>query len=206
MLYFWGKGMSELTVGELKSALSGLPDDMQVTFGSSRYSKRPLIFYRFKKRDDGLQIELNELDPELWENVYGLERRVSGSDRREHTSERGDDLLHVENELDPELWENVSGLDRRGMHESDLRSVSGTDRRRHKSDRRVSGGVDRRVSKLEHRVSELEYRITVGDIRNQLSDGCWKDSDQVTFGSTVDEIPLFSNQPGAVFSFNLDQD
>lgn len=53
----------QLTVGELLSYLNNFPPEMEITFGSSKYTARPLIFYRFKQRgDDLLQIELNELE------------------------------------------------------------------------------------------------------------------------------------------------
>ncbi|MBY7997986.1 hypothetical protein KW438_21490 [Vibrio fluvialis] len=114
----------ELTVGDLLDCICGLPDDMPITFGSSKYSKRPLIFYRFKARgDDLLQIELNEIDNETWEE---------------------DD-------------------------------------------------------------SELHLRITVGLLREEIN-RFWKPTDRVIFGSTLDAIPLFSNKPQIVFSFELDQD
>ena len=52
-----------LKVGELRRYLSDLPHDMEITFGSSKWSKRPLMFYRFKKRGENLlHIELNEID------------------------------------------------------------------------------------------------------------------------------------------------
>ncbi|PSS72119.1 hypothetical protein [Shewanella algae] len=58
---------NELTVGELLAVIRDLPSDMPITFGSSKYSKKPLIFYRFKARgDDLLQVELNEIDSESW--------------------------------------------------------------------------------------------------------------------------------------------
>ncbi|MEZ9627867.1 hypothetical protein [Aliivibrio fischeri] len=58
---------TELTVGELLEIIGELPDDMPITFGSSKYSKKPLVFYRFKTRGaDVLQIELNEIDNETW--------------------------------------------------------------------------------------------------------------------------------------------
>lgn len=57
--------MSEIkrvTVGELISSLQQYSPETEVTFGSSTYSKRPLIFYRFKRRGaDLLQIELSEI-------------------------------------------------------------------------------------------------------------------------------------------------
>ncbi|WP_339021825.1 hypothetical protein [Aeromonas salmonicida] len=113
--------MNNLTVGELKECISDLPSDMEITFGSSRYSKRPLIFYRFKSRgDDLLQIELNELEPEGWRNE-----------------------------------------------------------------------------------SELDYRITVGYLREHLIH--YKNTDKITFGSTVDAIEIIPDKPRVVFSFNLNQ-
>lgn len=112
----------ELTVKELNDAISAVDDSLEITFGSSRYSKRPLIFYRFKRRgDDLLQIELNELEGEYFDDI-----------------------------------------------------------------------------------AEIDDRITVGKLRDELS--AWKPTDKVIFGSTAsDAIPLFSQGPRAVFSFNLDQ-
>jgi hypothetical protein len=52
-----------LTVGELLSALREFPPNMKITFGSSRYTKRPLAFNRFKRRGENLlHIEIGELD------------------------------------------------------------------------------------------------------------------------------------------------
>jgi hypothetical protein len=113
--------MENLTVGKLEELISDLPSDMEITFGSSRFSKRPLIFYRFKRRgDDHLQLELNEIDNE-------------------------------------------------GLPED----------------------------------SELDHRITVGDLKEQLS--YWKNTDRITFGSTLDAIRLVADKPNTVFSFNLNQ-
>jgi hypothetical protein len=54
--------MPEFTVGELMETLQKHPEDTEVTFGSSTYSKRPLIFYRFKQRGPNLlSIELSEV-------------------------------------------------------------------------------------------------------------------------------------------------
>ena len=75
--------MSTLTVKDVKDALKGLPDSMQVTFGSSRHSKRPLIFYRFKSRADLLHIELNELNDEQCTEDSELECRITVGDIRE---------------------------------------------------------------------------------------------------------------------------
>ena len=52
-----------LTAGKLKAFLQKVAPDTEITFGSSKYRKRPLIFYRFKTRGEKLlQIELNEID------------------------------------------------------------------------------------------------------------------------------------------------
>jgi len=52
-----------LTVGKLKTFLETVDPENEITFGSSKYRKRPLIFYRFKTRGEKLlQIELNEID------------------------------------------------------------------------------------------------------------------------------------------------
>ena len=48
------------TVKDLREELAGLPDDTEITFGST-VAAVPLVFYRFKMRGDKLlQIELNE--------------------------------------------------------------------------------------------------------------------------------------------------
>ncbi|MGE0269473.1 MAG: hypothetical protein AB7S78_13570 [Candidatus Omnitrophota bacterium] len=55
---------SRITIGRLREDLQGYSDDTEITFGSTREAV-PLIFYRVKRRGDGLvQIELNEVDPE----------------------------------------------------------------------------------------------------------------------------------------------
>ena len=47
-----------LTVGDIRDAIARLPDDTEVTFGTSMNGEE-LDFYRFKMRgDDLLQIEL----------------------------------------------------------------------------------------------------------------------------------------------------
>jgi hypothetical protein len=79
--------VNNLTVGELNKHVADLPSDMEITFGSSKHSKRPLIFYRFKRRGDNLlQIELNELDPEGWQNDCELNHRITVGYLREHLS------------------------------------------------------------------------------------------------------------------------
>lgn len=52
-----------ITVEEFTEQLSSYTPETEVTFGSSTYSNRPLIFYRFKRwAEDVLLIELNEID------------------------------------------------------------------------------------------------------------------------------------------------
>jgi hypothetical protein len=52
-----------LTVGELRRFLKTVAPETEITFGASKYRKRPLVFYRFKTRGEKLlQIELNEID------------------------------------------------------------------------------------------------------------------------------------------------
>ncbi len=52
-----------LTVGKLRTFLEAVAPENEITFGSSKYGKRPLVFYRFKTRGEKLlQIELNEID------------------------------------------------------------------------------------------------------------------------------------------------
>ena len=59
------------TAGEFKKYLSPLLDDMEITFGSSKFTKRPLVFYRCKVRGDNIiQIELSELDDKDQEQEY----------------------------------------------------------------------------------------------------------------------------------------
>ncbi len=75
---------SEITVGELSQSIAELSGSMEVTFGTSRHSKRPLRFYRFKSRgDDLLHIELNEMDGEYWDGESELDRRITIQDLRE---------------------------------------------------------------------------------------------------------------------------
>jgi hypothetical protein len=53
------------TVGDFKKALELKDDSLEVSFGSSKKSKRPLIFYRLKIRGDNiLGFELTELSDE----------------------------------------------------------------------------------------------------------------------------------------------
>ena len=52
----------DLTVGSLLKELRRFDRDTVVTFGSSQWTARPLIFYRFKRRGaESIQMELNEL-------------------------------------------------------------------------------------------------------------------------------------------------
>lgn len=49
-----------LTVGELRRFIKEVPDDVEIDFGCT-LDAVPLIWYRFKWRDDKLlQLELNE--------------------------------------------------------------------------------------------------------------------------------------------------
>lgn len=55
-----GGGEGPLTVGEMRNAISGVADDVEITFGGTLAGKA-LTFYRWKWRGDKLlQIELNE--------------------------------------------------------------------------------------------------------------------------------------------------
>ena len=54
----------KLTVGHLRKLLSDYPPTMEVTFGATKFTKRPLFYHRFKVRGEKLiQLELNELEP-----------------------------------------------------------------------------------------------------------------------------------------------
>lgn len=53
-------GGGPLTIGDIRNAIHGLSNDIEIDFGSTLDGSR-LIFYRFKWRGDKLlQIELNE--------------------------------------------------------------------------------------------------------------------------------------------------
>lgn len=72
-------GNNILTVGELKRLLLNQDPETEITFGSSKYRKRPLIFYRFKQRgEDLLQIELNEIDQNFEPTSEMEHRRTVG--------------------------------------------------------------------------------------------------------------------------------
>jgi len=69
-----------LTVGELKEFLQGVPPETEITFGSSKYCRRPLIFNRFKKSGDKLLlIELIEIDKTL-EPLSEIDARPTAKD------------------------------------------------------------------------------------------------------------------------------
>lgn len=54
----------DVTVGELRQFLKNEDTEKEITFGSSKFRMRPIIFYRFKKIEEKLlQIELSEIDP-----------------------------------------------------------------------------------------------------------------------------------------------
>lgn len=74
----------ELTVLDIKKAIEGLPDSMEITFGSTKNTRRPLRFYRFKSRgDDLLQIELSEMDPDYFSNEAEVDDRITVGQMRE---------------------------------------------------------------------------------------------------------------------------
>lgn len=55
-----GSGGAPLTVGDIRNAIHGIDNDVEITFGYTLAGKE-LTFYRFKWRGEGLlQIELNE--------------------------------------------------------------------------------------------------------------------------------------------------
>lgn len=54
----------DISVGELRQFLKNEDPAKEITFGSSKFRMRPMIFYRFKKVSDQLlHIELSEIDP-----------------------------------------------------------------------------------------------------------------------------------------------
>jgi len=54
-------GGAPLTVGDLRNAIHDLDNDFEIEFGTTAEGT-PLVFYRFKWRDEKLlQIELSEL-------------------------------------------------------------------------------------------------------------------------------------------------
>lgn len=83
---------SILTVGQLKGKLAEVDRNYQITFGSSFYRKRPLIFYRFKIRGEKLlQIELNEID-QAWEPQSEQESRETVGYFLDYLNEYEDDF------------------------------------------------------------------------------------------------------------------
>jgi len=67
----------KLTVGLLRKLLSGYPLSMEVTFGATKFNKRPLFYYRFKVRGEKLiQLELSELEPGS-EDISECEGRIT---------------------------------------------------------------------------------------------------------------------------------
>lgn len=54
--------IERMTVGELTEILQQYPPETEIIFGSSKYSKRPLLYSRCKIRGENLlQIELEEI-------------------------------------------------------------------------------------------------------------------------------------------------
>jgi len=87
------KRQKRTTVGYLKKFLSGCDPNMPITFGSSRYRKRPLIFYRFHFSGmDKLLIELNELDKGS-EDISECEARITVSDILKELNAYDDDII-----------------------------------------------------------------------------------------------------------------
>jgi hypothetical protein len=114
------KPQNILTVGQLRRFLENVVPDSEITFGASKFRKRPLIFYRFKSRGENLlQIELNEID---------------------------------------QNWEPTS---------------------------------------------EIDCRPVVRDFLRQLEE--WKDDDEITFGSSLDAVPLEFRSLSNVVAINLEQ-
>lgn len=73
-------GKNKITVRELREFLENVDPETEITFGSSKYSKRPLIFYRFKTKGPKLLlIELNELD-QNFDPVSEIDCRPTVSD------------------------------------------------------------------------------------------------------------------------------
>lgn len=114
------KQQNILTVGQLRRFLENVAPDSEITFGASKFRKRPLIFYRFKSRGENLlQIELNEIDQD---------------------------------------WEPTSEIDCRPVACDFLRQLEG-----------------------------------------------WKDDDEITFGSSLDAVPLEFRSLSNVVAINLEQ-
>jgi hypothetical protein len=109
-----------LTVGELRKYLTSMPPDMEITFGSSKYRKRPLEFVRCKSK--------------------------------------GKKLLFIE------------------LHEIDQDSDP---------------------------VSECDVRPTVGDFLKNLQ--LWEDDCEITFGASIDAVPLEFRNLSTVVAVNLAQ-
>lgn len=115
-----GNNKNILTVGELRRFLEKVDRDTEITFGASKFRRRPLIFYRFKERGEKLlQIELNEIDQNM----------------------------------EP--------------------------------------------------TSEIDCRPEVGDFLEQLK--IWKDDYEITFGSSLDAVPLEFRSLANVVAINLEQ-
>ncbi len=90
-----------LTVGELMTFLQTCDPEMKVTFGASKYRKRPLVFYRFKMRGPKLlQIELSELD-KASEPTSECEERITVSEILNTLVHYPDDtLIHFGSSID----------------------------------------------------------------------------------------------------------
>lgn len=77
---------SRITVGDLRRKLSEFPADTEITFGNT-IEAVPLVFERVKSRGDRLvQIELNEMLPEIINGDGVIELEQVGSDEWRRTS------------------------------------------------------------------------------------------------------------------------
>ena len=80
-----------LTVGELRVFLKGENPKKEITFGSSKYTRRPLIFNRTKSKGEKLlYIELSEID-ESYEPELEIDNRISVEELLHHLGLYEDD-------------------------------------------------------------------------------------------------------------------
>lgn len=100
------------TVGELKSFLKTVPAETEITFGSSTFSKRPLVFYRCKRRgEDLLGIEVSELDSDPDNPCAEIDERITAGKLLSHLSTWKDsDRITFGNTIDasPLVLRNIS--------------------------------------------------------------------------------------------------
>ena len=85
------KQKNSLKIGELKRFLEKIDPQTEITFGSSKFRKRPLIFYRFKSRGEKLlSIELNEID-KAYEPISEIDCRPTVGKFLDHLNHWEDD-------------------------------------------------------------------------------------------------------------------